>query len=61
MGGGRYLGYEDWHPAVLTLGCAYQAMKVRTFSELQPLVETSNQCRSDDLRQKNAKADHRQH
>ena len=37
MGGaGRYVGYEDWHPAVLTLGCAYQAMKVRTFSELQP-------------------------
>jgi hypothetical protein len=59
MGGaGRYVGYEDWHPAVLTLGCAYQAMKVRTFSELQPFwsrlpLPIMSGC--DDLRQKTLK------
>jgi len=59
MGGaGRYVGYEDWHPAALTLGCAYQAMKVRTFSELQPFwsrlpLPIMSGC--DDLRQKTLK------
>jgi hypothetical protein len=59
MGGaGRYVGYEDWHPAVLTLGCAYQAMKVRTFSELQPFwsrLPLTIMSGCDDLRQKTLK------
>ena len=57
-GAGRYVGYEDWHPAVLTLGCAYQAMKVRKFSELQPFwsrlpLPIMSGC--DDLRHKTLK------
>ena len=59
MGGaGRYLGYEDWQPAVLTLGCAYQAMKVGTFSELHPFwsrLPLTIMSGCDDLRQKTLK------
>ena len=59
MGGAaRYAGYEDWHPAVLTLGCAYQALQVRTFSELKPFwsrlpLPIMSGC--DDLRHKTLK------
>ena len=35
MGGaGRYQSYEDWHPALLTLGCALHATGKYNFDEL---------------------------
>ena len=35
MGGaGRYQGFQEWHPALLTLGCALEATEQRNLGDL---------------------------
>ena len=36
-GSGVYDGYEDWHPAFLTIGCATQVKDNLTFEALEPV------------------------
>ena len=56
MGGsGRYIGFQDWHPALLTLACALEATEECTPSELDTIwsnlpIEISQKC--DGLREK---------
>lgn len=33
-GAGRYQGFQEWHPAVLTLGCALEATGMYNFDQL---------------------------
>jgi len=36
-GSGVYDGFEDWHPAFLTIGCAIQVKDDLTFDALEPV------------------------
>ena len=40
-GSGVYDGFEDWHPAFLTIGCAIQVKDDLTFDALEPVSYTN--------------------
>ena len=53
MGGaGRYQGFQEWHPALLTLGCALEATEQRDLGMIWFRLPTEIVQRCDGLREK---------